>query len=75
MEETKYKLYVYDTYGSVLRKLLHNEKTFKTLEDAKAFISPEGKAAKWVKQTAKKGQIVICEKTTHWRIVEVIDPA
>jgi hypothetical protein len=44
MEETKFKLYVYDSYSSGLTVLLKTHKTFKTLEEVKAYLANESKS-------------------------------
>ena len=74
MEEAKYKLYIYDAYSSGLRRLLKTERTFKTLEDAKTYLSNANKSL-WLARILSQKQIVICERTTHWRLIEVINPA
>ena len=68
-----YKIYVYDTYGSILTKLLKNDRTFKTIKEVKDFLYG-GKCGKGVQNTMKYKQLVICQKSDHWRIVEIIEP-
>jgi len=72
-EQFIYKIYVYDTYGSILTKLLKNDRTFKTLQDVKDFLYG-GKCGKSVQNTMRYKQLVICQKSDHWRIVEIVEP-
>lgn len=73
-EETSvYKIYVYDSHGSQLTKLLKNNTTFKTLTDVKDFLYGD-KSTKRIKLAVSRQQLVICQKTDRWRIVELINP-
>jgi hypothetical protein len=68
------KLYYFDSFGVMLHKLLR-DKTFPTIEEAKEFISENGRAGKHVKHRCKHAQIVICQKFEHkWSIVEILNP-
>jgi hypothetical protein len=73
MEETKFKLYAYDSYSSGLIVLLKTHKTFKTLEEVKTYLANESKSI-WLGKILAQKQIVICQKTDRWKIVEIINP-
>jgi hypothetical protein len=72
-EQFIYKIYTYDAYGSILVKLLKNDRTFKTIKDVKDFLYSE-KAGKSIQNTMKYKQLVICQKSDKWKIVEIIEP-
>lgn len=72
-EQFIYKIYTYDAYGSVLVKLLKNDRTFKSMKDVKDFLYNE-KVSKIIKNAMKYKQLVICQKSDRWRIVEIIEP-
>lgn len=73
MEEIKFKLYAYDSYSSGLTVLLKTHKTFKTLEEVKTYLANESKSI-WLGKILAQKQIVICQKTDRWKIVEIINP-
>ena len=72
-EQFIYKIYVYDSYGAILTKLFKNDRTFNSIKDVKDFLYGE-KAGKSIQNTMKYKQLVICQKSDRWRIVEIIEP-
>ena len=72
-EQFIYKIYTYDAYGSVLVKLLGRDRTFKSMEAVKDFLYGE-KVGKSIQNAMKYKQLVICQKSDRWRIVEIIEP-
>lgn len=72
-EQFIYKIYVYDSYGSILTKLLKNDRTFKTMKEVREYLYGEN-LSKWVKNTMKYKQLVVCQKSDKWKIVEIIEP-
>ena len=72
-EQFIYKIYTYDSYGGVLTKLLKNDRTFKSMKDVKDFLFSD-KCGKSIQNQMKYKQLVICQKSDKWRIVEIIEP-
>jgi hypothetical protein len=72
-EQSIYKIYTYDAYGGVLTKLLKNDRTFPSMKAVKDFLYSD-KAGKSIQNTMKYKQLVICQKSDKWRIVEIIEP-
>jgi hypothetical protein len=52
---------------------LKTHKTFKTLEEVKTYLANEEKSI-WLGKILAQKQIVICQKTDRWKIVEIINP-
>lgn len=69
----KYRLYYFDKYGAILKKLISNNKIFLSIEECENFIEKQKNTLTFSGNIFRNNQIVICQKDKEWKIIKIIN--